>query len=104
MTDLDNCVLHLLKFIEDSFKEAINNPNAALETLSEADCTIRVLKNMLQRDQAQAGKFANLVLFPTFDNCWVDLAKDRPSELDAALKDALEDCQLAKTLFQSTVT
>jgi hypothetical protein len=96
---LDAHALRLLKFIQDSVAEAIANPSAMLEPLSEADSALRVLKKtVLREDQV---KNVYLMLLGVFDYNLVDIALENPADPNEKLKDALSFVMRAKTHFST---
>jgi hypothetical protein len=100
MFDLDAYVLKLLKFIEDSVAEALANPSAMLEPLSEADCALRVLKRTLLREDQI--KNADLMLIGVFDYHFVDIAHEIPANPTQRLQGALSFVMRAKRHFSAS--
>jgi|ERR1700687_281795 len=101
MSDLDTHALRLLKFIEDSVAEAMANPSAMLEPLSEADCALCVLKKtVLREDQV---KNAELMLLGVFDYNFVGIARENPADPTEKLKNALSFVMRAKFVLTSPI-
>jgi len=99
MSDLDGHALRLIKFIEDSVAEAMANPSAMLEPLSEADCALRVLKKtVLREDQV---KNVYLMLLGVFDYNFVDIVHENPADPTEKLKDALSFVVRGKKHFST---
>jgi hypothetical protein len=88
MTDLNAHALFLLSFIEDSLNEALANPTAMLEPLSEADCSLSVLKKAPLKDDER--KFATLMLMGVMDINFLSIAKGNPVDPNLKLQEALQ--------------
>ena len=58
MDDFDRHALALLKFVEDSVHEAIEDPTSRQALLTEANCGLRVLRKTLSRDPDHESTFA----------------------------------------------
>jgi hypothetical protein len=100
MQDVTGHALRLLKFIEDSVTEALSNPSAMLEPLSEADCALRVLQKLLIKEVPS--KNAVLMLIGVFDQNFVQITKDNPINPVPKIKTALDDVLRAKEHFNAT--
>src|SRR5947199_32829 len=57
MSDLKIQVLGLLQFIEDSLLEGLKHPLTLAECLSEADCALRILRKLLEKDEMMLALF-----------------------------------------------
>lgn len=97
--DLDNYVLGLLKFVEDSVKEALNDPASQQALLSEADDAMRVLQRTLVREDKI--KLTQLLLLGVFDHGLQSVANENPQALSRSVSDALQIKMRAKDIFQS---
>jgi hypothetical protein len=94
MSDLDICARKLLSFIEDSVADGQRDPNpaTALECYREADCTLGLLRKMLDREDQD--RLTMLVVAGVFDNSFVLLV-----ERGVDLRETLDRMAFAKTLF-----
>jgi hypothetical protein len=57
MGDLKIEPLDLLQWIEDSLLEGLQHPSTLAECLNEADCTLRILKKALERNELLLAAF-----------------------------------------------
>lgn len=94
---LDHHALRLLRFIEDSVEEALSNPNAMSEPLSEADFALRLLQKALIKENPT--KNAALMLLGVFDVNFLQIAKDNSTDPQPKLCAALETVREARHHF-----
>jgi hypothetical protein len=100
VSDFNAYALRLLKFIDDSIAEALQNPAEMSAALSEADGALRILKKSLIRgNEQQHTLHAQLALLGVFDPSFVQIAKDNPRNPSEKLKEGLDYVLRAKALL-----
>jgi hypothetical protein len=97
VNNLHDYALRLLKFVEDSVNEAINDPNSRDALLSEADGAMRILQRTLIREDAT--KHAQLMLLSVFDKSLEDVVKEYPQAVAEKLTEALDAKMRARAVF-----
>jgi hypothetical protein len=85
--DLDAYGLRLLKFVEDSVNEAIEDASSRAALLSEANCALRVLKRTLHREAPT--KFGQFALIEGSEWDLEQVFKDNPLDFSEKLREAL---------------
>lgn len=89
------CVL--LDFARRSVDEGLNDPSTMLECFSEADFALRILGEILLKEDQQ--RYAGLALIGIFNISFVGLAEENASDLANALDDPRDRIQFAETFF-----
>jgi hypothetical protein len=97
MDDLNPYALRLLKFVEDSVEEALNDQSSQQALLREADDAVRVLQRTLKREDQL--RLAQLMLLGVFDDALEIIANECPDDPSAKLKAALQRKLTARALF-----
>jgi hypothetical protein len=100
MSDLNIYASRLLKFVLESVDDGLRASSGALEYFREADHAIGILHKILSKED-DGPRLVELTFRDVFNTSFARILEMRnPKEREQALKDALDNIEVAKTLFK----